>query len=133
MRGDPSDPQYEPSVCEERRRRIRVAVAAYAYEVMSDPIMTDAEYDALALKIDVSARTGNEELDEFFKKEFDPSTGSWVHGHPELHEIVKIYRRMKERFSVDFKEIKRKQAILYAMEERRAAASEPDMMDTLFG
>jgi hypothetical protein len=35
----------------EIRNRIRVAAAAYAYEVENDPILTDAEFDALCLSI----------------------------------------------------------------------------------
>ena len=37
--------------CPETRIRIKVAVAAYAYEVMDDPIMSDAEFDRLARAI----------------------------------------------------------------------------------
>lgn len=51
----------------ERRNRIRLSVAAYAYEYKNESIMSDAEFDALALQIDPSVSTGNRKLDTFFK------------------------------------------------------------------
>lgn len=79
----------------EIRNRIRVAAAAYAYEIEADPVITDAEFDALCLKIRPTMRTGNRALDKFFREEFDPNTGSWIHKHPEkdaLKTITKIMR-----------------------------------------
>ena len=54
----------------ERHRRIKLSVAAYAYEVHSDSIMSDGDYDKLALQIDKSVSTDNEAMDAFFQKEF---------------------------------------------------------------
>lgn len=76
----------------EIRNRIRVAVAAYAYEIENDPIMSDAEFDELALKIDPDKETGNEELDHFFWTFFEPHTGSWVRQHPEPEGLRHIYK-----------------------------------------
>jgi hypothetical protein len=42
---------YAPEVAIERRNRIRVALAAWAYERYADPIMSDAEFDKLAQAI----------------------------------------------------------------------------------
>ncbi len=84
---------YEPEPTEQRRVRIRLAMAAYAYEYYDEPIMTDAEFDALSLRVDTSVDTGNEEMDEFFRKEFDPSTGSWIGKHPGLERLDWIYNR----------------------------------------
>lgn len=75
----------------ERWLRIRLAVAAYAYEVENDSIMSDAEFDRLSLEVDVSIKTGNRKLDNFFSKHFDPSTGQWVHKHPEKRKLRDIY------------------------------------------
>lgn len=75
----------------EIRRRIRVAVAAYAYEIAHDPIMSDAEFDSLAREIDPDEPTGNRKLDHFFMVHFDPSTGMWVHDHPEIGKLKHIY------------------------------------------
>lgn len=86
------DKFYTKKVCDERRRRIRLSIAAYAYEIASRPIMSDAEYDRLALLVDTSIDTGRPELDDFFRREFDPYTGSWIHAHPGLAVIAKIYR-----------------------------------------
>ena len=77
----------------ERRNRIRVSVAAYAYEVRDHSIMSDAEFDALALKINPEISTGNTELDLFFREKFNSYTGSWIFRHPDLHGIIDIYIR----------------------------------------
>lgn len=74
------------------RLRIRLSVAAYAYEICNDSIMSDSEFDQQSLLIDPSIETGNPKLDKFFKEEFDPSTGQWIHKHPELNGIVRIYK-----------------------------------------
>lgn len=83
-------------VCQETRNRIHVAVAAYAYEVKSDPILTDAEFDQLAEIIDPSVDTGRPDVDEFFRQFFDPSTGMWVNQHPEPEGLERIYKLMKK-------------------------------------
>lgn len=77
----------------ERQRwlRIRLAVAAYAYEVEDESIIPDHEYDRMSLEVDTSISTGNLKLDDFFREHFDPSTGSWVHRHPEKDKLRYIY------------------------------------------
>ena len=74
------------------RLRIHLSVAAYAYEMCDDSIISDAEFDKKCLEVDPSIETGNKKLDKFFKEEFDPSTGQWIHKHPELNGIVRIYK-----------------------------------------
>lgn len=74
------------------RLRIRLSVAAYAYEKCDESIMPDSEFDKKCLEIDPLIETGNKKLDNFFKEEFDPSTGQWIHKHPELNGIVRIYK-----------------------------------------
>jgi len=32
-------------------------------------------------------------MDNFFKTEFNPSTGQWIHKHPELDKIKIIYHK----------------------------------------
>jgi hypothetical protein len=78
----------------ERRRRIIVSVAAWAYENNMKPIMSDGEYDALASSVNPNIATGNHRLDAFFKRHFDPSTGMWVHKHPNMEELAGIYYRV---------------------------------------
>lgn len=73
-----------------------MAVAAYAYEIENDSIMTDAEFDSLSKEVDVSISTGNRKLDNFFKKHFDPSTGVWVHMHPEKWKLRGLYLRYRK-------------------------------------
>lgn len=85
--------------CPETRNRIKIAVAAYAYEVMDDPIMSDAEFDRLARAIRPSVMTGNFPCDMFFATAFNPSTGSWVRSHPgygKLHGLYLMTKRATE-------------------------------------
>ena len=86
-------------VDEEIRNRIKLSVAAFAYEFRDDPIMSDAEFDALSLKIDPKKSTGNDLIDNFFRTHFDPNTGVWVHNHPELWKVQQLYRRYYRRSS----------------------------------
>lgn len=71
--------------------RIKISVAAYAYEFEDDSIMSDGDFDALALKIDPKVSTGNKKMDRFFKETFSPHTGQWIHKHPEIEGIKRIY------------------------------------------
>jgi len=75
----------------EIRNRIRLSIAAYAYEYEDDPIMSDAEFDDLAKSINIEEKTGNRKLDNFFKKHFQPDTGMWIHQHPEKQKLKHIY------------------------------------------
>ena len=81
-------------VNQEIRNRIRLSVAAYAYEFKDDPIMPDDEFDILSKSIDTSVSTGHKKLDKFFKEHFEPDTGMWIRKHPDLHGIQYIYERV---------------------------------------
>ena len=78
-------------VNQEIRNRIRLSVAAYAYEYKDDPIMSDDNFDKLAKEINPEEKTGNRKLDKFFKKEFSADTGMWIHRHPEKNKLEQIY------------------------------------------
>jgi len=71
--------------------RIKLSVAAYAYEFADTSIMSDAEFDKLCLEVDPSIKTGNTLLDTFFAENFDPSTGQWIHKHPRLADVARLY------------------------------------------
>lgn len=87
---------YQPTPVEiEKRNRIRLSVFAYAYEVMNDSLISDADFDTLSLRIDPKVETGNKKLDRFFAKHFDPSTGMWVTKHPEKRLLHAAYLRFK--------------------------------------
>lgn len=75
----------------ERWRRIRLSVAAYAYEYEDDSIMSDAAFDSLSQHINLSVDTGNPKLDNFFRENFNPDTGMWVRKHPEKSKLKHIY------------------------------------------
>lgn len=81
----------------ERRNRIRLSVAAYAYEMHDDPVMSDAEFDALADRINVQVVTGNETLDDFFREHFSPHTGQWIHKHPDKAGLERVYAKVFKR------------------------------------
>jgi hypothetical protein len=78
-------------VNQEIRNRIRLSVAAYAYEYDNNSIMSDAEFDELSKKINPNEATGYVKLDEFFQKEFHPDTGMWIRNHPDINGIKRIY------------------------------------------
>jgi len=80
----------------ERWRRIRVSVAAYAYEFHAQSFMSDAEYDQMCALVDTSIITNNAKLDKFFGEHFNPSTGQWIHKHPELDGIKQLYEKYYE-------------------------------------
>lgn len=75
----------------ERRRRIRLTLWAYAYEMMSAPLVSDERFDAEARKSDPDIKTGH--LDDWWKACFNPSTGIWIHMHPELAKVKALYVR----------------------------------------
>ena len=79
-------------VNQEIRNRIRLSVAAYAYEYKDDPVMSDDEFDSLAKSINPNEKTGNRKLDNFFKKEFETDTGMWIRKHPEINKLEHIYK-----------------------------------------
>lgn len=80
---------YRTRVERERANRIRICVWAYAYEFLDAPIATDAEFDVLVRKIDLSIRTGNDVMDDWFESQFQIDTGRWIHSHPDLEGIAK--------------------------------------------
>lgn len=86
--------------CEETRKRVRLTVAAWAYEKHNDPIMSDAEYDQLALSIDLRKTTSRPDLDDWWRENFNPSTGMWVFRHPEVDIVEKAYRLLRPRAPV---------------------------------
>ena len=74
--------------------RIRVATCAWAYEYYNEPLISDAEYDKLAERIDTSEETARPDLDRWFRKNYKSHTGSWVHAHPELPRLDELTRNL---------------------------------------
>lgn len=81
----------------ETSKRARIALAAFAYELMDDPIMSDAEFDALATSIDLTISTTRPALDIWFICNFQPHTGQWIWAHPDLPGLERIYKNLKSR------------------------------------
>jgi len=75
--------------------RAQVALWAFAYEIMNDSIVSDAVYDTRCLEVDLSVTTNRPDLDEWFKGNFQPYTGAWVHAHPEKIKLASLYERLR--------------------------------------
>ena len=86
--------EYKSEISHEKKRRINVALWAYAYEVMNDPLVSDSKFDEVCLEIKPEVSTGNDKLDEFFRDEFAPYTGMWIYKHPELKKVATLYTRL---------------------------------------
>jgi hypothetical protein len=78
----------------ERHRRIKISLWAYAYEIVDAPMVSDAQFDKECAMITPSLSTGHAVVDEFFRTQFAPHTGQWIHHHPELDRIAKIYQNV---------------------------------------
>lgn len=76
----------------ERRRRIRVSIASYAYEFLNTPITSDSEYDKESYLINLAQNTDNPEMDKWFRENFQPSTGMWIRNHPNLIRLDELAR-----------------------------------------
>jgi hypothetical protein len=86
--------KYRPAETKERGLRIRLSVAAYAYEYENDSIMSDAEFDDLCMQVNLEQGTGYRKLDNYFRKEFIPDTGLWIRKHPDKRGLSTIYHRV---------------------------------------
>lgn len=81
----------------EIKRRIDVAVWAYAYECKNDSLVDDHTFDREALLINPMISTGRPKEDKFFREEFFPDSGVWVHKHPNIKGLERIYNIKKNR------------------------------------
>lgn len=85
----------------EIKNRIKLSVAAYAYEYKDDSIMSDAEFDELSKEINPEEKTGNKKMDNFFKKNFNTDTGMWIRRHPDKRSLNHLYETYyKEKTNV---------------------------------
>lgn len=85
---------YVPTRAEEEtRRRIKLSIAAYHYEIITDgrEVMTNHEFDSECLKVDLSINTNRPDLDEWWRQHFSPHTGSWIGSHPEQFRLKELY------------------------------------------
>jgi predicted small secreted protein len=90
---DEETPVWGSPIEKQRRLRIKLCIAAYAYEFESESIISDAEFDKMCLDVDLTVDTENEMMDNYFKQHFDPSTGQWIHQHPEINKIKDLYSK----------------------------------------
>ena len=78
------------------QQRIRVSLMAYSYELEDKPLWSDQEFDELCASLDTHTPTGNQEMDDFFKEEFEKFTGSWVYAHPQLDRLKEICTALRK-------------------------------------
>lgn len=78
-----------------KRDRIKVSIAAWAYEFNHRLIMTDAAYDSLSQQVQtqINIATGNHRMDRFFQRHFTAHSGLWIHEHPNIPGLANIYAR----------------------------------------
>ena len=84
----------------ETRRRIRLSLWAYAYEFENASIVDDATFDAECRLVDLDASTARPDMDDWWRKNFDPSSGMWIRSHPELGKLRHIYFGMTPAFDL---------------------------------
>lgn len=78
-------------ICTETKLRIDVAVAAYAYEFENVSLVDDSTFDAMCARIRPEIATGDAVHDEFFRTRFQPHTGQWVHDHPNIAGLRRVF------------------------------------------
>lgn len=76
----------------ERHRRIKLSIWAYAYEFENKSLVSDHTFDSEASKVDKTVKTGR--LDDWWQENFQKHTGMWIHSHPELDKIKRLYERL---------------------------------------
>ncbi len=79
----------------ETHNRIRVLLWAYAYEFMNNSLVDDNTFDSTCLLIDLNTKTDRPDMDEWFKANFAPFTGQWIHSLPqkELDRLHTLYMK----------------------------------------
>ncbi len=75
----------------EIRRRIRLSIAAWAYEHFNESFMSDEEFDRESRLVDLSIDTGDGRMDKFFRANFNADTGMWVHKHPDKDKLNRLW------------------------------------------
>ena len=74
----------------QKRYRTKVAVWACAYEYYNESFVHDTVFDTTCRLVNPMIPTDKPELDKWFRKYFDHSTGMWVRKHPELNRLRAI-------------------------------------------
>jgi len=80
----------------ERKKRMNVLLWAYAYEMRDDSLVDDFHFDRVCREIDLSIDTDRPDLDEWFRDNFDPCTGSWIYYYPHTAALELKYDCIKE-------------------------------------
>lgn len=78
----------------ETKKRIMVLMHAYHYEILGESVISDHDYDRLAYSIDLSISTSRPDLDAWFRANYVPDTGLWIHKYPDLKGIRMLIERL---------------------------------------
>ena len=82
---------YSEEVDKQIKVRIKLSVCAYAYEFHNDSIISDGEFDDLSKQVNLNIDTRLPHMDSWFRDNFEPDTGMWIHKHPELDRVKRLY------------------------------------------
>lgn len=82
---------YNKTVDYQTKIRILLAVAAYSYEYVSVSIIGDGDFDSLSKLVDLTVDTRRPDLDKYFRENFHPDTGMWIHKHPEKEKLKELF------------------------------------------
>lgn len=77
----------------ETRRRIKLAIWAYAYEFHNHSIVPDYIFDVESYQVNSDIKTDRLFMDYWFRTNFYPDSGMWIYKHPELDKIKELYER----------------------------------------
>lgn len=90
---DPGAPRWASYLRTEVFRRKQIAAVTFGVEIRGVALMLETDWDGIAQRIDTSLGTCHPVLDEFFRARFSPLTTSWIHEHPELDGIARMFDR----------------------------------------
>ncbi len=90
-------------ICVETRLRIKVLLGAYTYELCDWDYMHDSQFDKLCLLVNLDRPTHRPDLDKWFKENFSPHTGQWIHNFPELGKLDVLCKRLQS-YNIVFKD-----------------------------
>ena len=85
---------YSPVVNRQTWVRCKITLAAYAYEFDNRSVISDQIFDDLCKEVDLSVETRRPDLDKWYKENFQPDTGMWIHKHPELDRVAGLYQQV---------------------------------------
>lgn len=90
---DPAEPRWAAYLRQEVFRRKQIAAVTFGVEVRGVALMLESDWDGIAQRINTALGTCHPVIDEFFRARFSPLTTSWIHDHPDLGGVAKMFDR----------------------------------------